>query len=204
MELGMLRPEATRRELETLFPLVARQGFYGVMVQSSRVSLARHCLDEAGCKITAMVNYPSGGADPDVCRYEIEASIDYGADEIEIVLNPGLALDGPPASLLRNLRDFVEAAAERPLKIFLPVEYFSAEKVGEISLLAAEADVSFLSLPVATREAAADLSTLELPAPLQLKAVCFEPHLLEALYSTSIPRIGLVGPARSHATPPIS
>ena len=52
----------------------------------------------------------------DVKRYEIEAAIDAGAQEFDVVLDLGRLRDGDDAGLLRELRDLREAAEERPVK----------------------------------------------------------------------------------------
>jgi len=55
----------------------------------------------------------------DVKRYEVEAASDDGAQELDVVLNLGRLKDGETAYVLRELRDLVEAAEERTVKVII-------------------------------------------------------------------------------------
>jgi len=57
--------------------------------------------------------------DSDAKRYETEVAIDAGAQEIDLVLNLGHLKQGDSRSVLRELRDVVEAADERPVKVII-------------------------------------------------------------------------------------
>jgi hypothetical protein len=64
--------------------------------------------------------------DSDVKRYETEVAVDAGAHIIELTPNLGRLRDGENALVLRELRDVVEAADERPVRVLLPIEIFAA------------------------------------------------------------------------------
>jgi deoxyribose-phosphate aldolase len=55
----------------------------------------------------------------DVKRFEAEAAIDDGAQELDLVINIGRLKEGNDKYVLRELRDVVEAADERPVKVIL-------------------------------------------------------------------------------------
>jgi deoxyribose-phosphate aldolase len=93
-------------------------GLFSVCVQSSLVVPAAHWLDGSEVKVTCVIGYPWGGADADAKRYETEVAIDNGAHLIELAANTGLLRDGDDdARLLREFRDIVEAADERPVSV---------------------------------------------------------------------------------------
>jgi deoxyribose-phosphate aldolase len=115
----LLKPEATRADIEKLCAEAREHLFYSVCVNGTRVSLARALLEESGVKVAAVVGFPLGAMDGDVKRYEAEVVVDHGADEIDVVLNIGRLKEGDHACVLRELRDVVEAADERPVKVIL-------------------------------------------------------------------------------------
>lgn len=119
IEHTLLRPEATRAQIEKLCEEARTYGFYAVCVNGSRVELARYCLEESDVRVVAVVGFPLGAMSADVKRYETEAAVDDGAHEVDVVLNIGKLKDGENAALLRELRDVVEAADERPVKVIL-------------------------------------------------------------------------------------
>jgi deoxyribose-phosphate aldolase len=114
-----LQPEATAADIERLCAEAREHRFYSVCVNGSRVDLARHCLEDADVKVAATVGFPLGAMSSDVKRYETEAALDDGAQEIDLVLNIARLKEGEDAYVLRELRDVVEAADELPVKVII-------------------------------------------------------------------------------------
>jgi deoxyribose-phosphate aldolase len=128
LEHTLVRPEATRPDLEKVCATARAQGFHSVCVGGSRVELARTLLEDSAVKVTGLVGFPLGAADADVKRYETEVAIDSGAQEVEMVLNIGRLKDGDHRYVLRELRDIAEAADERPVKVILETVLLTAEE----------------------------------------------------------------------------
>ena len=115
----LLKPDATRAQIETLCAEARTHHFGAVCVNGTHVPLARHALEDSGVKVAAVVGFPLGAMSSDAKRYETEAAVDDGAQEIDLVLSLGRLKDGDDAFVLRELRDVVEAADERPVKVIL-------------------------------------------------------------------------------------
>lgn len=115
----LLKPDATARQIETLCAEAREHGFFAVCVNGSRVELARHLLDGADVKVACVVGFPLGAMSADAKRYETEAAIDDGAQEIDVVLNIARLKEGDNDYVLRELRDVVEAADERTVKVII-------------------------------------------------------------------------------------
>ena len=114
LEHTLLRPDATAADIDRLCDEACAHGFHCVCVNGSRVVQAYARLQDTPVKVAATVAFPLGAMDLDCKRFETEAAIDEGAHEIDVVLNIGRFLDGDYAYVLRELRDVVEAADERP------------------------------------------------------------------------------------------
>jgi len=115
----VLKADAAAKEIEKLCAEAREFHFAAACVNGSRVALARHLLDGSDVKVAAVVGFPLGAMDSDTKRYETEAALDNGAQEIDMVLNVGRLKEGDDAYVLRELRDVVEAADERPVKVIL-------------------------------------------------------------------------------------
>lgn len=115
----LLKADATAKDIEKLCAEARAHRFYSVCVNGSRVSQARHLLDDTDVKVACVVGFPLGAMSGDAKRFETEAAIDDGAHEIDVVLNVGLLKDGEDNQILRELRDVAEAADERPVKVIL-------------------------------------------------------------------------------------
>ncbi len=114
-----LRPDATAKDIEWLCAEAREHRFYAVCVNGSRVELARHCLEETTVKVATVVGFPLGAMDADAKRFETEAAVDAGAQEIDMVLNIGRLKDGDDRFVFRELRDVVEAADGLPVKVII-------------------------------------------------------------------------------------
>ena len=128
IEHTLVRPEATRRDIEQLCAEARARSFHSVCVCSSRVELARTLLEDSEVKVTGLIGFPLGAADADSKRYETEVAIDHGAQEIETVLNIGRLKDSDHRYVLRELRDIAEAADERPVKVILETGLLTPEE----------------------------------------------------------------------------
>jgi deoxyribose-phosphate aldolase len=115
----LLKPDATAKDIERLCAEARAHAFCAVCVHGSRVEMARHFLEETEVKVASVVGFPLGAMDSDAKRYETEAAIDAGAQEIDMVINLGRLKDGDHPFVLRELRDVVEAADERPVKVII-------------------------------------------------------------------------------------
>lgn len=115
----LLKPDATTAEIEKLCREAMTHHFWSVCVNGSRVAQAYALVEESGVKVACTVGFPLGAMSADSKRLEVEAAIDDGAQEIDVVLNIGRLKDGDDAYVLRELRDLVEAADERTVKVIL-------------------------------------------------------------------------------------
>lgn len=115
----LLKPDATAQDIEQLCREALEHHFWSVCVNGSRVAQAYALLEDSGVKVSCTVGFPFGAMTADTKRLEVEAAIDDGAQEIDVVLNIGRLKDGDDAYVLRELRDVVDAAEERTVKVIL-------------------------------------------------------------------------------------
>lgn len=119
IELVWLDPLGTKDQLEELCGEVRESGFYGIALPSSQIEAAYDAIGDSDLKLTCLVGYPFGTADADVKRFEAEVAADFGAHEIELLPSLSLIREGNHPRFLRELRDVVEAADERPVKVVI-------------------------------------------------------------------------------------
>ncbi len=115
----LLKADAAAKDIEKLCAEAREHHFCSVCVNGSWVSHACCLLEESGVKVATVAGFPLGASDSDVKRYETEVAIDNGAQEIDVVLNIARLKAGDDAYVLRELRDVVEAADARPVKVIL-------------------------------------------------------------------------------------
>jgi deoxyribose-phosphate aldolase len=115
----VLKADATAADIKKLCAEAREHKFFSVCVNGSRVAEARHFLDGSDVKVASVVGFPLGAMSTDAKRFETEAAIDDGAQEIDVVLNVGRLKDGDDKYVLRELCDAVEAADEHTVKVIL-------------------------------------------------------------------------------------
>jgi deoxyribose-phosphate aldolase len=115
----LLKPDATTAEIEQLCREALQHRFWSVCVNGAWVAHSYALLEESGVKVSATVGFPLGAMASDSKRFEVEAAIDDGAQEIDVVLNIGRLKEGNDKFVLRELRDIVDIAEERTVKVII-------------------------------------------------------------------------------------
>lgn len=146
IEHTLRNADATRATIEQLCREARTHRFGSVCVNSSRIIQAAHWLDESEVKLTCAVDFPLGASDVDVKRFETEVAADGGAHFIETSLNIGRLKDGDDTYILREFRDIVEAADERPVSVYLDVMLLTGEEIRRTSKLAVDASLRGITL----------------------------------------------------------
>ncbi len=158
----LLKPDAQRADIEKLCREAVEHGFYSVCVNGSRVELARSLVEDSGVKVAAVVGFPLGAMDSDVKRYETEVAIDHGAEEIDLVLNIAKLKEGDDAYVLRELRDVVEAADERPVKVIIETCLLTEEEKIRVCGLVVESGAAFIKTSTGFSTGGATLDDVKL------------------------------------------
>ena len=162
IDYTLLKPEATAQQIEKLCTEARAHGFSSVCVNGARVELARHCLEDSPVKVATVVGFPLGAMSSDAKRYETEAAIDDGAQEIDAVLNIGRLKDGDNRSVLRELRDIVEAADERTVKVILETCLLTDEEKVRACKLVVESGAHFVKTSTGFSTGGATLDDVKL------------------------------------------
>ena len=118
-DVAFWKPIVTPKEFAAFCADACAKKIRAVSVNGSRMMLAAAGLEESSVQLIALVGFPMGTADSDVKRYEAEVAIDFGAQEIELVLNLDHLKNNAHKVMLREVNDIVDAAEERPVCVVL-------------------------------------------------------------------------------------
>ena len=158
----LLKPDATRAQIETLCAEAAEHNFATVCVNGSRVELAYSLLEESEVQVATVVGFPLGAMEADVKRYETEAAIDAGAGEIDMVMNVGRFKDGDLDFVDREIRDVVEAADDRVVKVILETCLLTDDEIVQACKLVVQAQAHFVKTSTGFGSAGATLEHVKL------------------------------------------
>ena len=140
----LIRADATLRDIEKLCAEAREHQFHSVSVCGSWIVAARQFLDGSDVKTGCAVSIPFGAMSTDAKRFETEAAIDDGAQEIDVVINVGRLKDGDDKYILRELCDVVEAADERTVKVILETCLLTNEQKIRACQLAVDSGAQFV------------------------------------------------------------
>ena len=90
----LLKPDATRQEIEKLCAEAAQFHFATVCVNPTWVALSSKLLRGSGVGVCSVVGFPLGATTADVKHYETRRAIFDGASEIDMVINIGALKSG--------------------------------------------------------------------------------------------------------------
>jgi deoxyribose-phosphate aldolase len=105
----LLKPEASRADIEKLCGEAVRFGFASVCVNPWNVALAAELTRGSCVKVCTVVGFPLGATLPQVKIYEAEEAIKLGAQEIDMVQNVGALKSGLDDQVEADIRGVVEA-----------------------------------------------------------------------------------------------
>ncbi len=142
----LLRPDATRADIETLCREAVTHGFATVCVNPVWVPLARRLLAGAAPKVCAVAGFPLGASTTDVKQYETRRAIFDGAHEVDMVLNIGALKSGDVRAAGRDIEGVASACREAGVvcKVILETALLTDEEKVAACVLAQAAGADFV------------------------------------------------------------
>jgi deoxyribose-phosphate aldolase len=141
----LLKPDASRQEVEQLCREAAQFCFASVCVNPNWVPLCREMLRGSGVKVCTVVGFPLGAHMPDVKAYETRRAVEQGAEEIDMVINIGALRSKDYALVEQDIRGVVQAAGrDTVVKVILETSLLSREEKIMACSLAKAAGADFV------------------------------------------------------------
>jgi deoxyribose-phosphate aldolase len=100
----LLRPDASREQVEKLCAEAVEHRFATVCVNSCWVELCARKLRGTGVKVCAVVGFPLGAMDGRAKAVETRYALENGADEIDMVMNVGAMKSGDHHAVEEDIR----------------------------------------------------------------------------------------------------
>jgi deoxyribose-phosphate aldolase len=133
----LLKPDASRRDIETLCREAADLGFATVCINPYWVRTAARLLQGSRSAVCTVVGFPLGATTPDVKHYETRRAIFDGAAEIDMVINIGALKSGDVQTVERDIEAVTSACRDAGVlsKVIIEAAYLTeGEKVTACTL----------------------------------------------------------------------
>ncbi|KAM9863656.1 deoxyribose-phosphate aldolase [Leucobacter sp. BZR 635] len=120
----LLAPPTTAAELDAFLTDAAALGAKRVCVSPSLLPV-----DKRGLEIVTVVGFPSGVHKAEVKAFEAAQAVADGADEVDMVVNPGLVHAGDWVALEAEIRAVRDACPGKILKVIIESASLSDEQI---------------------------------------------------------------------------
>jgi deoxyribose-phosphate aldolase len=139
----LLKPEATRADVEALVAEAVELGTYSVCVSSSMLPVT--VPEGSGLKVAAVTGFPSGKHTSAVKAAEASEAVGHGADEIDMVIDVGAAKAQAFDAVQADIAAVRQAApAPTVLKVIIESAALSDEEIVAVCRAAAAAGADFV------------------------------------------------------------
>jgi deoxyribose-phosphate aldolase len=108
----LLKPDATKAEIETLCREATQYGFASVCVNPTWVATCVRLVRGSAVAVCSVVGFPLGATTADTKHYETRRAIFDGAQEIDMVINVGALKSGDLNLVERDIRAVTSACRE--------------------------------------------------------------------------------------------
>jgi len=141
----LLKPEATKEQIEKLCQEAKEYEFASVCVNPTWVSLASELLKGSSVKVCTVIGFPLGATTTETKVFEAKNAMEHGATELDMVINIG-ALKSRDDKLVKNdIQSVVEAAKGRALvKVIIETSLLTEEEKEKACRLSVEAGADFV------------------------------------------------------------
>jgi deoxyribose-phosphate aldolase len=142
----LLRPDATRADIETLCREAVAFGFATVCVNPCWVALAARLLRGSRSVTCSVVGFPLGATTADVKHYETRRAIFDGAAEIDMVINVGALKSGDVRLVERDIEAVTAPCREQGVlsKVIIEAAYLTEQEKITACTLAKVAGADFV------------------------------------------------------------
>ncbi|MEH7120824.1 deoxyribose-phosphate aldolase [Neobacillus vireti] len=141
----LLKPDATKSQIETLCQEAKDHKFFSVCVNPVWVSTVKNLLTGSDVKICTVIGFPLGATTIETKAFETKNVIDLGADEVDMVINIGALKEGNYQLVEEDIRAVVEAANHRALtKVIIETSLLTDEEKKRACELAVKAGADFV------------------------------------------------------------
>jgi deoxyribose-phosphate aldolase len=142
----LLKPDATKREIETLCSEAKEFGFASVCVNPTWVATCARLVRGSSVAVCSVTGFPLGATTADTKQYETRRAIFDGAREIDMVINVGALKSGDLHLVESDIRAVTSACRETNVlsKVIIETALLSDEEKVTACTLAKAAAADFV------------------------------------------------------------
>ncbi len=142
----LLKPEATRQQVEELCGEAKQYGFASVCINPGFVKLCAQLLRDTSVKVCTVIGFPLGATSTEAKAFEAERAIRDGAREVDMVINVGMLKSGEYDYVEKDIAAVTSVAHKFDVlaKVIIETGLLTDEEKVKACLLAKRARADFV------------------------------------------------------------
>lgn len=128
IDLTLVGPTSTRKEVERVCREAREFGFFSVVVNPCYVALCSGLLEGSRVVVGTTVGFPFGQSKPEIKAREARLAFQEGAKEADMVINVGALKEGDLRLVYQDICGVVEEMSPGIVKVVLETSYLSEEE----------------------------------------------------------------------------
>jgi deoxyribose-phosphate aldolase len=141
----LLKPEATKQQIESLCQEAKEYKFASVCVNPTWVSTAKELLQGSGVMVCTVIGFPLGANTTETKAFEAKNAIENGAEEVDMVINIGALKDHNDELVEKDIRAVVEAVKGKArTKVIIETSLLTKEEKIRACELSVKAGADFV------------------------------------------------------------
>ncbi|MCX6934881.1 MAG: deoxyribose-phosphate aldolase [Verrucomicrobia bacterium] len=171
----LLSPEATAADIDKLCDEARQHHFFSVCIPPCWVPHAKKRLAGSEAKVVTVISFPHGNDLSSSKAVAAKNAQQAGADEIDMVMNLGLAKAGDWTAVEKDISEVVQAVRGIPVKVILETCLLSQDQIEKACQAATKAGAKFVKTSTGYSKSGATVEAVRLmcasvPASLEVKA----------------------------------
>ena len=158
----MLKPNATKADIEKVCNEAIEYGFKGVCVNPSFVDYAVSLLHGEKTLVIGVVGFPLGSSQTSTKAFETKEAVAAGAEEIDMVMNIGALKEKDYPLVYEDIKSVVSEAAPYPVKVIIETCFLNKEEKIIASVLSSVAGAKFIKTSTGFGEEGATVEDIKL------------------------------------------
>ena len=160
----LLKPEATRAQIEKLCAEAREYDFASVCVNGCNVALCKSLLKDTDVEVCTVIGFPLGAMSYVSKAYETKEALADGADEFDMVINIGALKDGNMDYVTDDIAAVVKAANGKTVKVIIETCLLTDEEKVSACKCAVAAGATFVKTSTGFSKAGANEHDVRLMA----------------------------------------
>lgn len=140
----LLKPTASEDDIRNLCEEALEHDFATVCIHPIHLKLAKGILETSDVGLCTVVGFPLGTNFSSTKAFETRLALDFGATEIDMVMDIGAAKEGLWKEVRDDIHTVVEAASGRTVKVILETCLLEPEEIVKACEMAKEAGAHFV------------------------------------------------------------